>query len=134
MLQSFITGVAAAILFGTVPGLLRFFRRQGLPWTSLCLFGAALFAAFVITLAAAWPLLSIALDLVNRPPLATWLSGLSVPLVRLVLFIPVCGGIAFLCLKFLTHTRFLAFLPDRLLWNAVCMVTAALLLFAVRGF
>lgn len=130
-----LASAAAAVFLAAGAGPFRFFRRSFLPWTHLALFAAALFASFVAALALGGPLLARAHALLGDPvgPLAARLEGVPAPLVRLGLFIPICGGISLVCLKALTHTRFLNFLPDRLVWNAAVMVTAALLLFALTG-
>lgn len=142
----FLTSAAAFVVLAAGVGPARFFRRSGLPWTHLALFMTALFASFVAALAAGGPLLARIHALLSDPanPVGAHLGpylgaqgtapgGLPDTLVRLGLFIPVCGGVSLLCLKALTHTRFLNFLPDRLVWNAAALVTAALLLFALAG-
>ncbi len=130
-----LASAAAVVFLAAGIGPFRFFRRTGLPWTYLALFVAALFASFVAALAAGGPLLAWTHALLGDPagPFAARLGKLPAPLVRLGLFIPICGGVSLICLRALTHTRFLTFLPDRLVWNAAVMVTAALLLFALAG-
>lgn len=130
-----LASAAAVALLAAGAGPARFFRRSGLPWTRLALFTTALFASFVAALAAGGSLLARIHALLSDPanPVGAHLEELPGPLVRLGLFIPVCGGVSLLCLKALTHTRFLSFLPDRQVWNAAVMVTAALLLFALAG-
>lgn len=131
----FLASAAAIVLLAAGAGPVRFFRHAGLPWTRLALFTTALFAAFVAALAAGGPLLARIHALLSNSanPVGAHLGGLPGPLVRLGLFVPVCGGVGLLCLKALTQTRFLNFLPDRLVWNATAVVTAALLLFALAG-
>lgn len=128
LLRLAIGSAAVCILLGSGAGLTRFFRERGLPWTCLALFAAALFAAFVLTLALSVPILARL-----NSALAGHAPGVHPILVRLASFVPVCGAISFFCLRALSHTRFLGFLPDKLIRNAALLVTAGLLLFALTG-